>query len=232
MIKIDKTPKFTSLRNSWLSLSNLIHILATNSKWTEWKYSFVSCRLNKRVTNLRPGASGCEKGFQRCFLRVWLAVDMYCSCRASKGTSRKQLIQGGASGRTVGWVDSELGSSPGWWAATVATYCPSRMVEHSKSKSIPTQPYDQMPHPVKPFQNLYWTCGEDYPFIWFSGHPHGPLRGYVLRPISIQEPIIVWYFKYYQISIFSPWVKKCVDDITTCVDNIYFKRNMFDFWRI
>ena len=27
---------------------------------------------------------------------------------------------------------------PGWWAATVSTYCPSRMVEHPKSKS--TQP--------------------------------------------------------------------------------------------
>ena len=34
----------------------------------------------------------------------------------------------------LGWVDLDLGSSPG----TVATYCPSRMVEHPKSKS--TQP--------------------------------------------------------------------------------------------
>ena len=38
----------------------------------------------------------------------------------------------------LGWVDLDLGSFPGWWAATVATYCPSRMVEHPKSKS--TQP--------------------------------------------------------------------------------------------
>ena len=38
----------------------------------------------------------------------------------------------------LGWVDLDLGSSPGWWAATVATYFPSRMVEHPKSKS--TQP--------------------------------------------------------------------------------------------
>ena len=38
----------------------------------------------------------------------------------------------------LGWVDLDLRSSPGWWAATVATYCPSRMVEHPKSKS--TQP--------------------------------------------------------------------------------------------
>ena len=35
----------------------------------------------------------------------------------------------------LGWVDLDLGSSPGWWAATVAIYCPSRMVEHPKSKS-------------------------------------------------------------------------------------------------
>ena len=35
----------------------------------------------------------------------------------------------------LGWVDLDLGSSPGWWSATVATYCQSRVVEHSKSKS-------------------------------------------------------------------------------------------------
>ena len=45
----------------------------------------------------------------------------------------------------LGWVDFDLGSSPGWWAATVATYCPSRMVEHPKSKS--TQPSNQPPSP-------------------------------------------------------------------------------------
>ena len=38
----------------------------------------------------------------------------------------------------LGWVDLDLGSSPGWWAGTVASFCPSRMVEHPKSKS--TQP--------------------------------------------------------------------------------------------
>ena len=32
----------------------------------------------------------------------------------------------------LGWVDLDLGSSPGWWAATVATYLPSRVVEHPK----------------------------------------------------------------------------------------------------
>ena len=37
----------------------------------------------------------------------------------------------------LGWVDLDLGSSPGWCAATVATYCLS-WLEHPKSKS--TQP--------------------------------------------------------------------------------------------
>ena len=44
-------------------------------------------------------------------------------------------VQSGASGERLGWVDLDFGSSPGWWAATVATYCPIRMVEHPKSKS-------------------------------------------------------------------------------------------------
>ena len=34
----------------------------------------------------------------------------------------------------LGWVDLDMGSSPGCLAAVVATYCPSRMVEHPKCK--------------------------------------------------------------------------------------------------
>ena len=45
------------------------------------------------------------------------------------------LLQGVPCPRGLGFDDLDLGSSPGWWAATVATYCPSRMVEHPKSKS-------------------------------------------------------------------------------------------------
>ena len=40
----------------------------------------------------------------------------------------------------LGWVDLDLGSSPGWWAATVASYCQSRVVEHPKSKSTKPSP--------------------------------------------------------------------------------------------
>ena len=49
----------------------------------------------------------------------------------------------------LGWVDLDLGSSSGWWAATVATYCPSRMVEHPKFKSTNQgQVLDHQSHPV------------------------------------------------------------------------------------
>ena len=53
-------------------------------------------------------------------------------------TKTEFSVQSGASGERLGWVDLDLESSPGWWAASVATYCPSRMVEHPKSNS--TQP--------------------------------------------------------------------------------------------
>ena len=49
----------------------------------------------------------------------------------------------------LGLVDLDLWSSPGWWAGTVASYCPSRMVEHSISKSTqPMQLPNHQPHPV------------------------------------------------------------------------------------
>ena len=47
----------------------------------------------------------------------------------------------------LGWVDLDLGSSPGCCAATVDTYCLSRMVEHSKSQQ--NQVTNHHPHPVQ-----------------------------------------------------------------------------------
>ena len=35
-----------------------------------------------------------------------------------------------------GWVGLDSGRSLGWWTAIVATYCPSRVVELVKLKSI------------------------------------------------------------------------------------------------
>ena len=37
-----------------------------------------------------------------------------------------------ASRHSLGFEDENLGSSPSWWAATVATYCPSRLGELPK----------------------------------------------------------------------------------------------------
>ena len=39
-------------------------------------------------------------------------------------------VQGEPEGLGLGYVDLDFGSSLGWWAATIATYCPSRMMEH------------------------------------------------------------------------------------------------------
>ena len=44
----------------------------------------------------------------------------------------KFVVQSGASGHSLGFEDEDLGSSPGWWAATVATYCPNRPGELPK----------------------------------------------------------------------------------------------------
>ena len=41
-------------------------------------------------------------------------------------------LQRGAAYHSLGFEDKNLGSSPGWWAATVATYCPSRPGELHK----------------------------------------------------------------------------------------------------
>ena len=45
----------------------------------------------------------------------------------------------------TGFGSLDMGSSPGWQAATVATYCPSRMTEYSKTKS------------TKPRSETFWV---------------------------------------------------------------------------
>ena len=45
---------------------------------------------------------------------------------------KHEHIQSGTARHLLGFEDEDLGSSPGWWAATVATYCPSRTGELQK----------------------------------------------------------------------------------------------------
>ena len=67
------------------------------------------------------------------------------SLRIASSMRTHFIVQSGASGEGLGWVDLDLGSSPGWWADTVATYCQSRMVEHPKSKSTQPSPSPDAP---------------------------------------------------------------------------------------
>ena len=43
-----------------------------------------------------------------------------------KVESKTNTVQSGAAYHSLGFEDENLGSSPGWWAATAASYCPSR----------------------------------------------------------------------------------------------------------
>ena len=54
----------------------------------------------------------------------------------------------------LGWVDFDLRCSLGWWAASVATYCPSRMVEHLKMK----QPNPTVRQPESSCTSLTFHC--------------------------------------------------------------------------
>ena len=58
------------------------------------------------------------------------------------------------------WVDLDLGTSPNWWAATVAraTYCPSIMLEHPKSQSTDPSPPGDGP-PCRKMKILYKPLG-------------------------------------------------------------------------
>ena len=49
-----------------------------------------------------------------------------------------RFLQGDPEGLGLGYVDLDFVSSLGWWAATIATYCPISMMEHLISNS--TQP--------------------------------------------------------------------------------------------
>ena len=54
--------------------------------------------------------------------------------------SDQYYIQSGAVYRSQGFEGNVFGSSSGWWAATVATYCPSRPGELPKCLS--SKPYE------------------------------------------------------------------------------------------
>ena len=102
------------------------------------------------------------------------------------------------------WVDLDLASSPCWWAATVATYCPSRVVEHPESKL------------TKPSLRGHGT-----PCTYYRRFQWTPLRGF--RTSQFQKclinsrdpnfPSIWWNFiailLSWNISRIPPWKQGC-----------------------
>jgi len=102
----------------------------------------------------------------------------------------------------LGWVDLDLGSSPGWWAATVATYCPSRVVEHSKSKSTKPSPRAHGTPCTVHGRCLVWLVGgqkrsatqPDYSlltigYLPLSLHKKGPITILTFSILRYEDPI-------------------------------------------
>ena len=120
--------------------------LFTIGKGNNRKYGVKLCkgllnlRLISTVTLAQAAVAGTppllasQKNFlPKCFFVNTSTCNRSPDCSRSRGT-----VQGISPPGGLGWVDLDLESSPGWWAGTIASYCPSRMVEHPKSKS--TQP--------------------------------------------------------------------------------------------
>ena len=73
---------------------------------------------------------GAGQGLLQGSVHVAPAAKMVAKLRKQIQTLGK--LQSGASDHSLGFEDEDLGSSPGWWAATVATYSPSRLGELPK----------------------------------------------------------------------------------------------------
>ena len=63
-----------------------------------------------------------------------------------------------ASGHSLGFEDEDLGSSPGWWAATVAIYCPSRPGE--LPKFVSSKPSERPDAPLCSFIEMLQKSNE------------------------------------------------------------------------
>ena len=112
----------------------VLRVMRTHSKccsrtWTGWR--------PRRGRGRSPGWWGSADGRTLAGSKRMLHVGVDAIRLAGRMNIDGMILQGAASHVLVdlGWVDLDLGSSTGWWAATVATYCPSRVVEHLKSKS-------------------------------------------------------------------------------------------------
>ena len=79
--------------------------------------------------------------------------DFRCSKPNEFFSDRMSYVQSGAAYHSLGFEDENLGSSPGWWAATVATYCRSRPGNYPNSY-LQNLANDRPPHAVR-FPHFY-----------------------------------------------------------------------------
>ena len=61
-----------------------------------------------------------------CKIQIQYLEHCWCSWSCKNKESRSMFIQRFSSTRLQSFKDEALGTSPGWWTNTVATYCPSR----------------------------------------------------------------------------------------------------------
>ena len=132
---------------------------ASNNEWARFLYylgrikaiqlEYTEAHKNL-VQSLRKAPQKSAVGFRHTVLKLSITVELLLGNIPERQTflqpSNKKalapyllLTQGTYRASHVlvdlGWIDLDLGSSPGWWAASVATYCPRRVMEHPKSKS-------------------------------------------------------------------------------------------------
>ena len=87
------------------------------------------------MLQLRFTCSSCVFTFLMEALDVMRMMSGFLPALLHARCNRSSLYRASHVLEYLGWVDIDLGSSPGWWATNVATYCPRRVVEHSKSNS-------------------------------------------------------------------------------------------------
>ena len=87
-----------------------------------------------RKSDRQLGRRACKFNFFLLDKTVDLTTGMHCTVEKYRISIEglEDDIHCWASRHSLGFEDDDLGSSPGWWAATVATYCPSRPGELPK----------------------------------------------------------------------------------------------------
>ena len=114
----------------------------------------------------------------------------------------RYTVQRYSSSHSQGFKEENLGNSPGWWAATVANYCPSRPGELPQLLSSKPCEWSDAPHcravPISPHQELWmvtlFACEmKNWVWIWFLIRFQINFRKLSRNQIMIQSQGIIIY---------------------------------------